>query len=348
MTKPGIQSNNSGLMRLLYQSYLPRIINCAIEIEIFETLSHNALPLSELSKKLNTIETVTEALLDVLIAVELVSGHKNTYSLTQTGKDFFLSGSVANLVNVIKGFSGSAGPFDNLTEALQKGVPDFNDRMWSKREVILKMEQQQNGGAIQAVLSFLREIPEFGMCKKMCDFAGSIGYFSFAFMQENPQLTFHVYDLPEVCALAGKIKEKEESYNRITFHDFDITSGESFGNGYDLFFCSNFLYELNAEGRLAEFFKKVNRSMEPGGLFISNHISTEKQGKNDLTLSIMELMTRSMGYPTHNLPENELKSALSSAGFGAFRTKYLEKETPFPTFLLSAIKTEGKKQEVLI
>ena len=115
---------------------------------------------------------------------------------------------------------------------------------------------------------------------KMCDFAGSIGYFSFAFMQKNPQLESHVYDLPEVCALARKIKENEEYYNRITYHDFDAASGESFGNGYDLFFSVPiFLYALNAQGTLSEFLKKVNRSMEPGGLFISNHITTEKTGK---------------------------------------------------------------------
>lgn len=196
-------------------------------------------------------------------------------------------------------------------------------------------------GAIQAVLSFIREMPEFKTCENMCDFAGSIGYYSFAFMQENPQLTSHVYDLPEVCALAREIKEKEAYYNRITFHDFDIASSESFGNGYDLFFSSHFLYKFSAEGTLAEFFKKVNQSMEPGGLFISNHITTEEQGKNNLTLSIVELMTRSVGYPTHQLPEDDLKSALSRAGFGVFRTKFLEKEMPYPTLLLSAVKTEG-------
>ncbi|MGD9157121.1 MAG: methyltransferase dimerization domain-containing protein [Desulfobacteraceae bacterium] len=340
MTTNRIQSNNSDIMKLLYQSYLPRILNCAIEINVFEVLSQDALQLSELSERLKTVETITGALLDVLVAIELVTRQENRYSLTQKGKDFFLSGSAANLVNVVKGFPGSAGPFDNLTQVLQKGAPDFNSRMWGNRESILNMEQQQNGGAIQAVLSFISEIPEFGTCKKMCDFAGSIGYFSFALMQENQQLKSHVYDLPEVCALAVKIKENEENYNRITYHDFDIASGESFGNGYDLFFSSHFLYGLNAEGTLSDFFKKVNRSMEPGGLFISNHITSEKQRKNSLTLSIIELMTRSMGYPTHMLPEDDLKSALSRAGFKTFRTKYLEKEMPYPTLLLAAVKTE--------
>jgi hypothetical protein len=342
MTTYSIQSNSSDLMRLLYQSYLPKIINCASEINVFETLSQNALPLSELSEKLSTDESITEALLDVLIAVELVARQKNTYSLTQTAKDFLLHGSAANIVNVVKGFSGSAGPFDHLTEVLRKGAPEFNERMWSTREAIVNMEQQQKGGAIQTVLSFVREIPEFKTCKNMCDFAGSIGYFSFAFMQENPQLTSHVYDLPEVCDLGRKIKEKEEHYHRITYHDFDVASSESFGNGYDLFFSSHFLYKFNAERTLAEFLKRVNQAMEPGGLFVSNHIAAKEQGKSNTTLSLVELMTRSMGYPTHQLPEDDLKSALSRAGFGAFRTKFFEKDMPYPTLLLSAVKTGSR------
>ena len=110
MTTNFIQSNNSGIMKLLYQSYLPGIINCAIEINVFEALSQNPLQLSELSQRLKTVEPLTEALLDVLIAAELADRHENKYSLTQTGKDFFLSGSAASLVGVTKGFFRQCRP----------------------------------------------------------------------------------------------------------------------------------------------------------------------------------------------------------------------------------------------
>ncbi|PIE58261.1 MAG: hypothetical protein CSA33_04980 [Desulfobulbus propionicus] len=226
------------------------------------------MSLAEISKELKSVKNITEALLDVLIAVGLIEKKEEKFSLLQTANDFFLDVSKANIENAVKGFSGSAGPFDNLKEVLQEGPPIFNDRMWTGENIITSMEQQQYGGAIQNVLAFIRAIPEFKTCKKMCDFAGSVGYFSFEFIQENPQIESHVYDLPEVCDLAKKLKKGEKYFHR----------------------------------------------------------------------SIIELITRCMGYPTHQLPEIDLKNALKKAGFGEFRTKYLANEAPYPTLLLSAVK----------
>lgn len=338
MKKRKTISNNSNLLRLLYNSYLPKVVNCAIDINLFDVLAQKELSLKEISGKLNTVETITEALLDVLVAVDLIKINEGKYSLLQTANDFFLDVSKANIVSTVKNFSGSAGPFDNLKAVLREGPPVFNDRMWTNANSIASMEHQQYGGAIQNVLAFIRTIPEFKACKKMCDFAGSVGYFSFEFIQENPQIESHVYDLPEVCDLAKEMKKDEEYYNRITYHDFDMASNRSFGSGYDLFFGSHFLYEFNAERTLAEFFKQVNQAMNSGGLFVSNHITSNPDGENDVTLSIVELMTRCIGYPTHQLAEIDLKTALKKAGFGEFRTKYLADKAPYPTLLLSAVK----------
>jgi hypothetical protein len=342
MTVPVLQSNCSGLLGILYQSYIPKIINAGIEIHLFEELSRKDMSLSELSQQLHSKEHITEAVLDVFIAVNLVQKHKETYSLTQVAKDFLLHDSAANQIGAVAMYSGSAGPFDKLAEVILHGAPDFNNRMWSSREAVLGMEQQNKGGTLQAVLSFVKAIPEFKNSEKMCDFAGSIGYYSYAFMQENSTLRSHVYDLPEVCVLAREIKEQDEHYSRITYHEFDISSDDSFGEGYDFFFSSHFLYDFNYRNRLTDFFKRVNRSIKRGGLFVSNHIAPmEKNGKH-LVLSIVELMTRIVGYPTHQLSEKDLKTALKSAGFSQFRTEVVENVTPYPFLLLSAVKIEER------
>lgn len=339
MNIPEIHSTCGKLIGILYQSYVPKILKAAIEVHLFEALALSDTSLSELSSKLKTDKAVTEALLDVLMALDLVTKQSNTYSLTQTAKDFLVKDSGANQLGAIQKFSGSVGPFDRLIEVLLSGPSAFDSRMWGSREAVLDMEQQHKGGAIQAVLSFVKEIPEFNRCRKMCDFLGNIGYFSFALMEENEKLIAHVYDLPEVCALGREIKKEERNYDRVIFHDFDINSNETFGEGYDLFFGSHtFFYDFNARGTLVEFLEKVNRSMKQGGLFVSNHITPASTRGNHLIVSIIELMTRSMGYPTHQLPEEDLRAALSSTGFGNFKTRLLEEETSFPVLLLSAVK----------
>ena len=79
--------------------------------------------------------------------------------------------------------------------------------------------------------------------------------------------------------------------------------------------------------------------MKPGGIFVSNHICDKAINKEgELTLSLVELQTRILGYPTHKLPETTLKEALTEAGFGDFHTQYPDENYAFPTLLLSAKK----------
>ena len=175
-----------------------------------------------------------------------------------------MENSGANQLGAIKKISGSAGPFDDLITALKGEVPAFNPKMWASRESILEMKQGAKAGSIQAVVSFAKGIPEFMSSTKMCDFAGNVGYYSFALMQENRGLYSHVYDLPAVCDLAKKLKKEKGNFARITYHGFDITSGDAFGDNYDMFFSSHFLYELSVNHELPVFFEKSKQIHENG------------------------------------------------------------------------------------
>lgn len=330
----------SEINNLLYKSYLPKIINTAIEIGVFKTLSRKGFSFRELSKELNTNKSITESLLEVLTAINFTKKQDGKYSLTSLSNDYLVNSSDVNQLGAIKEFSGSAGPFDNLTKALKGELTVFNQKMWSSKEAIMGMEQGAKAGSLQAIVAFAKEIDEFTSATKMCDFAGSSGYYSFALMKENSKLYSHVYDLPAVCKIANDLKKDEQNFDRISYHAFDVMAGDSFGNNYDLFFSSHFLYKFSTNNTLIDFLKRVNQSMMLGGLFISHHISGNVSGDSYLTLLIVELMTRAMGYPTHHLPEDTLKNALSKTGFGNFKIKQSNENIAFPGMLLSAIKTK--------
>jgi hypothetical protein len=339
MNIPTLQAPYSKINNLLYLSYLPKVINVAIDIGLIEILDKNQLTLNEISGKLDTDKHVTEALLHVLTAIDFIKQENEKFGLTTLSKEYLTQKSEANQLHEIKRYTGSTGPFDNLQAALKGEKPDFDGSMWSSKEAVLNMEQGTKSGAIQNVVSFIKELPGFQTCTNMCDFAGNIGYYSFALLQENPNLQAHVYDLPVVCRLAKEIKQNEDSFDRICYHDFDMTKDELFGNGYDLFFISHFLYELGVNGALTGFLKKVNQAMKPGGILISSHICDKTLNKEDsLTLALVELQTRAMGYPSHQLPETTLKKALTKAGFGEFSVRYPNVSYAFPTLLLSAKK----------
>lgn len=339
MKRPILKSQYNNVNNLLYLSYLPKVIHASISIELFETLAEEPLTLDAIFSKLKTNMQVTEALLNVLLAIDFVRKQDEKFSLTTLSDEYLVQKSDVNQLHDVKRFSGSTGPFDNLQSALKGEYPNFDNSMWSSKEAVLSMEQGAKAGAIQNVVSFVKTLPEFYLCTNMCDFAGSIGYYSYALLHENPNLRSHVYDLPVVCQLAKEVKQEEKDFGRINYHNFDITTNESFGEGYDLFFSSHFLYEFGANGLLVKFLKKVNHSMKPGGLFISNHICDKALSKEDsLTLALVELQTRAIGYPTHQLSETIIKKALTEAGFGEFNVRQPDGSYAFPTLLLSAKK----------
>ena len=328
----------SEINNLLYKSHLPNIINAAIDVGIFEALSDNAMSCKALSEKIKTNLAVTDALLEVLTVVNYLKKKDNKYGLTILASEYLTQASGFNQLHTLKSFAVTDGPFKNLQSALKGDIQKFDPTMWSSEEVIKGMEQGGKAGAIQNVLAFAKTIPEFKTATKMCDFAGSAGYCALAFLSENPKLKAKVYDLDTVCKIARKIKKGEPNFNRISYHPFDARTNDDFGNTYDFFFSSHYLYEFAATNQLSVFLKQVNKSMKMGGLFISNHMAEKHSESCPLTFAIIELMTRIMGYPTHFLAEKVLKEALTAAGFGSFNTKAPDQRLAFPSLLLSAVK----------
>lgn len=324
---------------LLYKSYLPNIINAAVEVSVFETLLSGALSDIELAEKLNIDKRITESLLEVLLSINFLQNQDGKYSLTAQSKEYLTQCSDVNQLRTIKRFVVNEGPFCKLTQALKGDIPKFEQNMWSSEESVKDIEQGSKAGAIQNVVAFAKEIPEFKKARKMCDFAGNSGYYAYALLKENRELHAHVYDLKDVCKIAREIKKDEPDFNRISYHDFDLTKEDDFGADYDFFFSSHYLYKYgNTEESLTAILKKINKSMKVGGLFVSNHMSGDFNVETETTISIIELMTRAMGFPSHCIPKEIFKRALSKAGFGKFLIKEPNFTLDYPTLLLSAIK----------
>ena len=340
---PDIQTGYHPLSNLLYQSYLPAIINSALEAGLFQALHKTEKNIDQLCETIHTDTGITQALCEVLIAVELLEFKKKNFRLAKISEEFLVEESPVNQILDVKKYSGSPGPFDNLLDALKGEQQEFNHKRWADEKMVLQMEQGAKAGSIQNIISFVTSLPEFQSMRKMCDLAGSIGHYSAAICEENTNLHAHVYDLPEVTSIAPKLR-KETSAGRIRFHDCDIRQDPDFGRGYDLFFVSHFLYGHGADNSLVPFLRKVNRAVTNGGIFVSHHIADVTDSHMQIPMKIVELMTKAMGYPTHKLPLDILTNALAETGFGQFTIKGPDQTLPFPTTLVAARK-EANVQE---
>lgn len=337
-TLPEIKVGYAGLHHLLFAGSLPKILNAAIEVGVFDALAIAPLKIEDLAEKLETESAATAALCEILIDVSLLEKDDDRYSLTEMSQQFLVPESPVNQLLDIKNHQRASRVFDSLVVVLKgQHKPEFNDRMWASKESIQAMAQGARAGVIQTVVSFVTGLPEFENIHKMCDLAGNSGHFAQALTRCGNRLNAHVYDLPEVVDIARELQE-EGDRDLISFHSFDMDKDDDFGGGYDLFFISHFLYKYGVDGSLADFFKRVNLAMIPGGVFVSNHICDIVPSESRLTMDMVELMTISMGYPAHHLPLETLEQALEQSGFGEFTIREPEPGLAYPALLLAARK----------
>ena len=336
MNIPQLKANYRPLDEILYQGYAPNVISTAMELGLFDALAEEPMDAPTLSAKLGTVENLTEAFANVLVTLNLLEKNGADYSLTPISADFLVKSSPAYQGATIAMFSHYGQVMNQIPKILKNGPPKFDTDMWANIEAMKVGGQGTMGGSIQDVTEFITTLPEFPKLEIMCDLGGSHGFYTMALLDKNPQLRGTIIDLPKVAELAKELISEMGCAERIDTIGADIKTDVSIGEGYDLVFASHVIYEW--KGHLEDVLKRINKAMVPGGVFVSNHLSMDDDECGPMSGTMVELMTRLMGYPTHHLSEDELKSALESSGFGDFTVRPAEEGRQYQSLILAARK----------
>ena len=334
---------NDPIVKIVNTSYMSYIVNTAVEIGLFDVLDGKSLNVTEITEKLETKQSVTNALLIVLDAAGLLEFNTGQYSLSPTAASSLVESSGDNRIDWLSKNAVSGNkPMENLKAALTGELERPQSHhgtgsAWSQKEWLIASKKRTEEGP-QTVPDFIESLPEFGKFRKMIDFAGSIGYYSFPLLDKNPKLKAYVYDLPNVCEIGREVQKDEENFDRVTFCSFDMRNNDPIGEGYDLFFVSNVLYGQRTKEELVTFFKKANKAMEKGGVLVSNHWTNNRSNDGYLSFTISALQQSLNGRPVHFVEEDTLKEALAESGFDNFTVKRTNNDAANPVLLLAARK----------
>ncbi|GEM_PF-1002536 len=334
---------NAPVTKIINMSYLSYIVNTSVEVGVFDVLSEKSLTVKEIAKELKTQERPTDALLIVLDAAGLLEFNHGKYSLSPAAKSLISSTKNNQIDRLNKNTVAVTGQMENLKAALTgelKKTPSHHGKgsSWSQKEFLVARKEHIKKGDGQTIFSFIESLPEFGNCRKMIDFAGSIGYYTFPLLDKNPELKAYVYDLPNVCEIGREVQKDEKNFDRVTFCGFNMRNNDPIGNGYDLFFVSNALYGQRTKEELVALFKQANKSMKTGGVLVSNHWTNQRSNNEYLSFTISTLLQSLGGRPVHFIPEDILKEALTEAGFDNFTEKRTGGNIANPMLLLAARK----------
>lgn len=337
MNIPEIESNFRELNDILYTGYAPNVISTAMELGLFDVLFKEQMDAHTLASKLGTVEDLTEAFASVLVALNLLKKTGADYSLAPLSKDFLVKSSPAYQGGMITMTLQYGEAISKMPETLKNGPPEaFDSGMWANADVMKVMGQGAMAGSIQDMTEFISALPEFPDMLWMCDLGGNHGFYTMAMLDRNPQLRGTICDLPEVVELAKDVISEMGYSDHIDTIGCDLETDGSIGKGYDLVLVSHVIYAW--KGHLGDIFERINKAMVPGGVFVSNHMAMDDDGCGPVSGTMMELMTRLGGYPTHHLSEDELTNALAACGFGNFTSKPAGEGQQYRSLILAARK----------
>lgn len=339
MNIPQIKTRFRPLGEILSQGYAPNVINTAMELGLFDALAEEPMDARRLGAKLGTIENITETFANTLMALKLLEKSGDDYSLAPMAAEFLVKTSPVYQGGMIAMSLNFGQVMSQMSQILKSGPvrsPEAAADMWLNIEAMKGMGQGEMGGSIQEVTEFITSLPEFANLKRMCDLAGSHGFYTMALLDKNPQLQGTICDQPKVAEVAKDLVAEMGYADRIDTIGADLETNDPIGEGYDLIFASHILYIW--KGHLENIFEKINKAMVPGGVFVSNHLSMAGDECRPVSEMMVELMTQLGGYPTHHLSEGELRKALETCGFGNFMVRPAEEGRQYRSLILAARK----------
>jgi predicted O-methyltransferase YrrM len=153
--------------------------------------------------------------------------------------------------------------------------------------------------------------------RALLDVGGASGTYTIAFLQADPKMKATLFDQPPVIEMARKRLAEAGVLDRVSLIPGDFYA-EEFPSGHDLAFVSAIIHQNSAEQN-SELFKKVLRSLRPGGrIVLRDHIM-----KPDRTEPIsgavfaVNMLLATEGGNTYTF--EELERGLTQAGFGRVR-----------------------------
>jgi predicted O-methyltransferase YrrM len=290
-----------------------RILMTAAELDIFSFLSDTPKTVAEVSKHLSSQYRGTEALLNVLAALDLLVKQEGKYR-TKAGLERFLSGSTPETVlPMIRHMAHLWERWGKLTEIVLKG---------KEEESIEALERDEEGvkafigamhtigrGMAESVVSRL----DLSGHENMIDVGGGSGVYTIAVLKLVPRMRATIFDLPSVIELARQKLAEEDLLGRVTLVKGNFYK-DALPDGHDLALVSAIIHQNSPEQNV-ELFKKCFDSLLPGGMVVIRDfvMSEDHTQPADGAVFAINMLVNTSGGSTYSF--EDIRRDVEAAGF---------------------------------
>ena len=290
------------------------VLGAAVELDVFSTLGRKARTAPELAKLLQGDLRATTALLDALVALDLLSKKGTRYSLprelalvlTESGPRSFLP-MLRHQCNCLRGWS-------QLAWVARQGRP-------AERRPSIRGAEADRAAFIQAMDNVSAPVAP-GLVKKLkplkfkhlLDVGGASGTWTLAFLRAVPGARATLFDLPDAIPHAARRMAQAGFRSRVTLVAGDFYS-DPLPPGADFAWVSAIVHQNSREQNRA-LFAKVHSALVGGGRIAIRDMVMEasRTAPRAGALFAINMLVHTPGGGTYTLAESD--ADLRSAGFG--------------------------------
>lgn len=248
-----------------------RVLLSALDLDLFGFLDRNdGGDRGEIAEGLGINGAFVRDFLNVLVDAGLIVHDGERYRNAPAAKDFLLPESPFHQGDVVRNLATNSS-WSELTAALLRKAPRQGaggSAAGPGATFIAALGQKALRGELQAVTAAIAAWRGFGNARRILDVGGGHGLYAIALCQANPRLEGTVLDQAGVVETTRRYVADHGLADRITVEVGDVRA-DALGSGYDIVLISHLLYKFRQN--LQPIFDAVHASLEPGGLFASNH-----------------------------------------------------------------------------
>ncbi len=306
-------SGQDRVLELFLSFWAARALMAAVELDLFDLLGREGLPLAEIRSRLALAERPARGLLDTCVAAGLLSREGDRYRSTDDAMLYLSRVSEYSVRNYVLDERWCWGGWGRLVESLKTDAPTLEQDQTGYRVASEDFLLDFLHGHTLAMAERLAELVDLSGVRSIMDVGGGSGAASIALARAVPSLRSTVIDLPEVCARTAQHIADAHLSDRIGTHPANIFI-DALPQGCDGAIICNFLHDFS-EAKARTILSRVAAALPAGAkLVVMEMAPNDDRSAPLITVAFsLTMLVNTEGGDAYTVPQ--YRAWLDDAGF---------------------------------
>ena len=313
-----------------------RIVQAALELEIFEAIGTHSLEAASVADSLDLEPRATELMLNALTALGLLRKREDQFSLTDVSTTYLQRSAPSYLGGMIRFEASLWHCWTSLTEAIRSGRPVRPADMYqdNPKETAIFIGAMDSLVKARGDAEIMAEAFDWRTAHELLDVGSGPATYPIALCRRFPNLRATIFDLPATIELTEDYIREAGLTSRIRLISGDYRVDDIPGS-YDVVFLSNIIHSESFEVNQRLMVNLSSVLKTGGSVIVKDHIldRTRINPPVGALFSLLMLLTTQAG---RCYAFDEVEAWMSAAGLTHIRQ--IELPAPLNSSLIIATK----------